>query len=460
MTENSDYWKELLGDDYNDELMNILQGSSQPENPDEPPAAAGQRNDGVPEDADDSSRFYNYDLIPPEVPASKNTGKAGGPPARDRRKSDKDDDFDVTFDFDGEYRDVPDNRPLRQRREKRTGCLGGVLYAVFIICVCLLLASLLWLAATDVLGLGNEDVQVQVTVPQDYTVAGVTDTLYQDGLIKYKFLFKLYADFSHASEKLTPGTYVLNKNYDYRALVNGMSARGGKRVEVTVTIPEGNTVKQIIELLTVNNVCKEDELWDTVTNYDFNYDFLDKSTLGDKHRLEGFLFPDTYTFYVGNSPTGAIDKMLSNFKSKFKAEYLTKAKDMGYSVRDILTVASMIEKEAGNDEERATIASVIYNRLNNSKSFPYLQIDATIIYAIADTQEAFSTDVDSPYNTYKVKGLPAGPIANPGIASIKAALYPASTKYYYYALNKDRAHNFFKDRASFEAFIKSDKYGG
>jgi UPF0755 protein len=284
--------------------------------------------------------------------------------------------------------------------------------------------------------------------------------LLKDGLIKYKFLFKLYADFSDASEKIIPGTYVLNKNYDYRALVNGVSAHGGKKVEVSVTIPEGFTLKQIFELFAANKVCTEDELWDTAANYDFQYDFLDKSTLGDKHRLEGFLFPDTYTFYVGDTPNRAISKMLDNFNKKFKTEYITRAKDLGYTVRDIITIASMIEKEAGGDTERDMIASVIYNRLK-SKSFPNLQIDATIYYAIAETGEKFSTDVDSPYNTYKVKGLPAGPIANPGVNSIRAALYPQSTKYYYYALNKDqKSHSFFKDNAAFTAFINSDKYGG
>lgn len=481
MAENQEYWRELLGDDYNEELMKILQSNSEPDTPEEPPifGSAGGGRPEEPEEEDEEPRFYDYSPEPPAqdappaappfpaaagrdkaAPARRNRGADGG--SSNRPSEDKDDDFDVTFDFDGEYRDVPDNRPLRHRREKRTGCLGGVLYAVFIICICLLLASLLWLAATDVLGLGNEDEKVQVTVPEDFTIDGIADMLYEKGLIKYKFLFKMYADFSHVEEKkrIAPGTYELNKNYDYRALVGGMSAQSGKKVEVTVTIPEGYTMKQIFHLFEANKICTEKELWETAKNYDFEYDFLDKETLGEKYRLEGYLFPDTYTFYVGDKPTRAITKMLNNFKAKFKPEYVERAKELGYSVREIVIIASLIEKEAGNDDERDLIASVIYNRLK-SKKYPRLEIDATIYYAIAETGGEFSTDLDSPFNTYKTEGLPPGPIANPGVASIRAALYPETTKYYFYALNKDKkSHSFFKDYESHSAFVRSDEYGG
>jgi UPF0755 protein len=447
MDDNTEYWKELLGDDYSEELLNALQsGTDKPE--------AGYDHPGG--ETDDGSRFRNFDI--PGGDAENQQEPVRQDAERDNALVRKADDFRVNFDFDGEYRDLPDNRPLRPRREKRTGCLGGVLYAVFIICICLLLASLLWLAATDVLGLGNEDELVQVTVPQNFTMDEVAGILKENGLIEYKFLFKLFANFSDADETITAGTYQLNKNFDYRALVSGMSAKGGQRAEVDVVIPEGYTLRQIIELFVANGVCTEEELWDTAANHDFDYPFLDDSTLGEKFRLEGYLFPDTYTFYVGDNPTRAFTKLLDNFKAKFKEEYATRAEELGYSVRDILIIASMIEREAGSDEERDLIASVIYNRLNSD--YNYLEIDATIIYAIAGTGEKFSTEVDSPYNTYKYPGLPAGPIASPGIESIKAALYPEDTDYLYYALNQDKTHNFFSDWDSFEAFLNSDEYGG
>jgi UPF0755 protein len=369
------------------------------------------------------------------------------------------DDFNVEFDFDEEYSDVPMNSPIRPNREKRSGCLGGILYAAFIICISLLIASLGWLAATDILGFGNEDEVVHVTIPKDYKMGDVADILHESGLIKYKSLFNLYARFSDADEKIVAGTYALNKNYDYRALVNGMTLRGGKKVEIEVTIPEGYTLKQIFQLLDANRVATEAELWDAAANYDFNFSFLDESTLGDKYRLEGYLFPDTYRFYVGDSPSRAINKMLSTFNAKYTDEFASRAAEMGFTQREIVIIASLIEKEAGNDEERPRISSVIHNRLK-SQNLQLLQIDASIHYAISRTGESFSTTVDSPYNTYLNPGLPPGPIANPGLASIKAALNPESTNYYYYALNKQGTHNFFRDFASHSAFVQSDEYGG
>ena len=135
---------------------------------------------------------------------------------------------------------------------------------------------------------------------------------------------------------------------------------------------------------------------------------------------------------------------------------------MGRSFDDILTVASMIEMEAASDAERPRIASVIYNRLESS-SFGYLQIDATVQYALAERKDKLTYDdleVDSPYNTYTHKGLPPGPIANPGLASIKAALNPEDTSYYYYALRKDGSHKFFTNYSEFEAFVESSDFGG
>ena len=370
------------------------------------------------------------------------------------------DDFEIKFDFDSAYIDVPEDKPLRLRREKRTGCVGGILYSVFVICVSLVLASLAWLAASDVLGFGTSDEQVNITVPKGFNIEDIIDTLYDAGLIKYKFLFKIYADYSKAEEKIAAGSYILNKNFDYRALVYGMTLRGGVLEEVSVTIPEGFTLSEIFTRLEDYGVCSAADLWSTAANYDFNYSFLDKSTLHSRLRLEGFLFPDTHNFYLDSSPVQAIDKYLAGFDNRFTETYIERAEDMGYTVRDIIIIASMIEREAGSDEERPRIAAVIYNRLNDSDNYPFLQIDATISYAIAGTNRLPSIDIDSPYNTYMYEGLPPGPISNPGIESIHAALYPDSTDEYYYALNREGTHDFFRTLEQHEAFVASDEYGG
>ena len=367
--------------------------------------------------------------------------------------------FKMKFDFESAYRDVPENRPLRRRRERRTGLIGGVMYAIFILCVSLALASLMWMAAMDVLGFTSENELVDVHVPVGFTIDQITDMIYDAGLIRYKALFALYADFSNAQEKIAPGSYVLNKNFDYRAIVQGMTARAGVRVEVSVTIPEGFTLAQMFLLLENEGVCAADKLWDVAANHDFEFHFLEKETLGDRLRLEGFLFPDTYSFYKDSTPVQTITKLLREFDRKYTEQYIERAEYLGYTVHEIITIASMVEREAGDDNERPRIAAVIYNRLKSS-NFPNLEIDATIHYAIAGTGTPFSTLFDSEYNTYMYPGLPPGPIANPGEASIRAALYPDSTNEYYYALNKFGTHNFFTRYEDHINFVNSADYGG
>jgi UPF0755 protein len=368
-------------------------------------------------------------------------------------------DFEVKFDFERAYKDAPDDRPIRIRREKRTGLVGGLLFSTFVICVSLVLASVAWMATVDILGFASDDEFVSVTVPPGFTMEGITDMLYDAGLIRYRGLFNIYADYSSAEEKISEGSYILNKNFDYRALVQGMTARAGVRVETTVTIPEGMTLAQIFILLDNAGVCPASELWHTATYHDFNFPFLDSRTLGNRLRLEGFLFPETYNFYLDSTPVQAIIRMLREFNRRFTEEHIERAEEMGRSVHDIITIASMIEREAGSDEERSRIAAVIYNRLGND-AFPRLEIDATIHYAIAGTSIPFSTTLEHEYNTYVHEGLPPGPIASPGMQSILAALYPDTTNEYYYALNRQGTHNFFRNYNDHVRFVNSPEYGG
>ena len=385
-----------------------------------------------------------------------------------------------------EAEDMQDKSPIRRRRQKKFGCLGGILYFLFVVGLSVILASVGWLWASDLLALGKEPVTAEITLPEeifteeerevkddDGNVTGtkavqvadidyVTDALKDAGLIKYKFLFKLFCSFSHAAEKLDPGTYELSTKFDYRALVYNMQEGVGERVIVKVTIPEGYTAKEIFQLLEEEEVCSAEKLLDACANYEFDYPFLEGLEYGAENRLEGYLFPDTYQFYKNEAPEDAISRLLDNFQNKFTSAMETEAAMLGYTPRQILTIASLIEKEAGSDAERATIASVIYNRLNSS-AFPYLNIDATVQYVLPERKEKLTyadLEIDSPYNTYKYPGLPVGPISNPGLASIQAALNPEDTGYYFYALNKDGVHNFFTNSADHDAFINSEEFGG
>ena len=313
MPDSKDYWKELLGDDAAQEPSGSV-----------PPAGAGSPDDpgngtlpASPDDTgplQDSGRFRDVPLTYQEPVGPDGGEYLTGEPTQDDQDTGPEN-FRVDFDFDGEYRDAEVPNPIRFRREKRTGCVGGILYTLFILCVGLAAAALLWLATTDVFGFGKETRSVEITIPDDYDIEQVTDILYENNIIKYKWLFKLYAKFSHAEEKISSGTYEIISSYDYFALVNGLTSSGGTLVETDlITIPEGFTMKQIFELLEENAVCTADELWECAANYDFDYSFLSRRTLGDRHRLEGFLFPDTYKVYVNDEPERVIDKFLSFIK--------------------------------------------------------------------------------------------------------------------------------------------------
>ena len=379
-----------------------------------------------------------------------------------------------------------DYMPIRGRRDGRIGCLGGLMYAVFIISLSIILAVFMWLAASDVLALNKPSLAVEVTLPQeifserrldvkdeDGTVTGsrvvmaadiksVSAILKDAGLINYKWLFQLYSRFSHADLKVNPGTYALSTSLDYRALVTKMQTGTGAQLQTLVTFPEGFDMDQIFARLEENGVCSAQALYEAAANAEFSYAFLEGVEQGDPYRLEGYLFPDSYYFYQGMQAASAINKFLSNMHYHVTEEMWQKANSLGMTFRQIMTVASIIEKEAANDDERALIASVIYNRL--AQGMP-LQVDSTVVYARRDTGESrvspeIIQETDSPYNTYLHNGLPPGPICSPGMKSIEAALNPADSRYMYFALEVEtRTVRFFTYYNEFEAFIATQDYG-
>ena len=369
------------------------------------------------------------------------------------------------------------------KNENKSGLAGGALYFLFVISVSIILACLAWAAATDVLGFKSSDTVAQITLDKDkFTyqevkvkdddgniktkkvhyadMSYVADQLKNNGIIKYKWLFKLFGSVYNADEKIDPGTYELKAIYDYKALVKKMTSGSAAMVTKKITFPEGYTMRQIFKKLNDEGVCDYDELMDAAANSTFNYSFLEGTEKGDANRLEGFLFPDTYEFYEGMPAATAINKLLEVFHYKMTAEMLEWQEESGYTMREIVTIASMIEKEAANDTEQYTIASVIYNRLK--KDWP-LQIDSTTLYEYPDHEGAPTAEMlakDSPYNTRISKGLPPSPICSPGITSIRAALQPSSTNYMYYALNTATGqHEFFKTADAFNAFVATQNYG-
>lgn len=354
------------------------------------------------------------------------------------------------------------------RRRKKRRRMNPLLYLLLVVLTSAILAGVGWLLITDLCAFNRgtiTDVTVEVTAED--TVDTVADKLQDAGLIKYKWFFKLYASISNADEKIGMGTYTLNTDMDYHALVVGMRSSSGNMTAETVrvTIPEGYTVAQTIHLLAEKGVNTEEALLEAAQTNKFDYTFIDNDSQ-DISRLEGYLFPDTYDFYVNEKPANALNRLIKNFNSKLDDELLAAAEARGYNLQKIVTIASLIEKEtAGTDQ--GLIASVIYNRLegsgNKGGTYGMLQIDASLLYALPGHTGAITSEdlqTDSPYNLYKYAGLPPTPIANPGMAAIEAALEPEQTDYYYYALGKDGKHHFFTTLSEHTAFVNSSEYGG
>ena len=385
-------------------------------------------------------------------------------------------------------------RPVRKGRPKRKKgpglfgiphLLAALVWLLIILAIGTTLGRMLWVCAADVLAFGREDKDVTISVTSEDTMESIAQKLQDAGLVRYPELFLLYADLTNAQEDITTGTFTLNTVYDYHALVSQMSPRSGNRVVVEdVLIPEGYNCRQIFALLEEKGVCKVADLEKWAAEGQLSdYWFLQGVQRGDKYCLEGFLFPDTYDFYENSTPKAALEKMLDGFEYRINEEIRAKIPALNehltammrkngdseefiaanqFDIRDVVNVASLIEKETATNQESYTIASVIYNRLFNWGSNPrYLNIDATVIYALGGKTNLTAEDmtVESPYNTYTNVGLTPGPIANPGLASIEAALDPESTSYYYYVLDPENGvHQFSKTLEEHEK--KIDKLYG
>ena len=416
-----------------DAMMDGPGDAAQPEQPDAPAPDA-------PEAAEEAPKPGMQPLFEPKIPEEY---------------------ADLTVDQETQ----PESQEPEKKRPRLPSGIRVLLYVCCVLAVAVLLAVAVWRCADDVLSLTKEDAEITVSIPDGATISQIAGELKSKGLVRYETLFKFYCWASHAEKTIEPGTYTLNSRYDYHALVSNMIEASPDRAVVEVTIPEGYECEDIFRLLEADGVCSYQDLADTAASYEFAYDFLQEIPYGSENRLEGYLFPDTYQFYMSDDPANVIDKFLRNFDNKFTSDLYdaldalndrlaqhmrqnafseTEIADAQLSLYDLITVASLVEKETARTSESATIASVIYNRLC-SKLYPCLEIDATIQYALAERKEVLSNadkGVLSPYNTYTNAGLPAGPIANPGMNSIRASLYPAETNYYFYALDTTGVHHF------------------
>ncbi len=349
-----------------------------------------------------------------------------------------------------------------------SGVLKSVIYITCVIVVSVFAAIGIIVIGNDVFALVKDDAVVEVTIPENATIDQVSDILYEAGVINYPTVFKIYASLKHVDpSEFVSGTYEVSPMMNYDRLCVAFVEVYTREI-VRLTIPEGSTVQDIINIFTEAGIGTKEGFVDAINNFDYSpyFDFIadiNAATTADRvYKLEGYLYPDTYDFYSDAKESQIIYKLLENFDAKFSGEMLADAQEAGYSMDEIIILASLVQKEAYYYEDYDAIASVFINRLKNPSVYPKLESDATVSYAIELVQGKRPDKIgdaelqfNSPYNTRVYNGLPPGAICNPGYEAIMCAIYPANTDYYYFVADNDGYNIFSKTYAEHQKAVQA-----
>ena len=365
---------------------------------------------------------------------------------------------------------APAANPVRKRKKRRkkkkytnhTRTMGhvflGVVLSVAAICVGVFLAWKVIVGLMDYTGMAKKSHEADIVIDSTMNVDDIAETLHENGIIEMPWLFKTYINMKDEEEGFLDGEYTVNSTMSYSNIITLLKTVRQYTNTVTVMIPEGYNAQQIGQLLEENLVCRADDFEKYYRSKLEKYDFEEQITVTENrfYALEGYLFPDTYEFYViddlPDKPSmdtsqyakQAAEKMYSNFQNKITKKMYARAKELGMTFDEVVTLASIIQKEGTNEENMANISSVFHNRLENMYEYPHLQSDTTDNYIedvirpnIPSSSLALYENVITAYDTYTCEGLPAGPICSPGLEAINAALYPAETDYYYFLSSSD-----------------------
>jgi len=295
-------------------------------------------------------------------------------------------------------------------------------------------------------GMGNRNIEIEL--PKGATFKQTVEILYNQKLIRDKNIFLLMGRLTGVDRKIRAGYYSIAGSLSPLNIFKML--KSGQIIEYEITLLEGDSLREIAEKLSEKGIINIENF----IRLSSDEDFLSSYNI-DAPTFEGYLFPDTYKIPKGMDPDDAIGMMINRMREKISAKLYARASELGFSEREVLTLASIIEKEAVTDEERPLISAVYHNRL---KKGIRLQADPTCIYGVKSSGEKITAkDLQrkTPYNTYAIKGLPPGPIASPGIKSIIAALYPADVPYIYFVSNNDGSHQFSVTAKEHLAAVKS-----
>lgn len=359
---------------------------------------------------------------------------------------------DFHLHVDDELKKIPDYSLGEEQTKRRSGvgsAFAKAMFCIFVLGISVLLSIAILFCVQEVFGFGKEDRLIEVEIPRNAGLSTVAEKLEATQVIRSADLFKVYFKLVEPEGEFQYGTYELNSKMSYDEMLTCLFQYSTQKEEITVTIPEGFTVYQMAQRLEEKGVCDAADFIQTLNEYDFSekYEFLAESAEDplQYHKLEGYLFPDTYNFYTHDDPVNVADKMLRNFQNKMSG-LEERRQELGLTMEQTVTIASIIQQEAGRSADMTMVASVYWNRLNNEGSYPFLQADPTRKYA-EELMEQMGDQIDqavlNAYNTYEGQGLPPGAICNPGYAALEAALNPAESDYFYFCNNLETGEFFY-----------------
>lgn len=359
----------------------------------------------------------------------------------------------------------------KKNRHRRTFAhiLGGVLLSVFIISISSFLAVYIIKSALDFTGIGKTYCQAEVVITEDSTTDDIAQQLANLGIINMPDVFKMYTHFSKADDKFIKGTFTVDTTMSYSTLLMNLQTVSTANQIVQIQITEGMRIDEIAELLEENLVCRADDFLEQCKTLEDTYKF--QKRLENKplkyYQMEGYIFPDTYEFYIipalednneldtTEYAQDVLDIIYQNFNNKLTARYYNRMSELGLTLDETITLASIVQREADSTENMGNVASVFFNRMAYSESFPHLESDVTVHYVdeqikphLQSSQYSANQKMFDAYNTYVCDGIPVGPICNPGLDAIKAVLYAPETDYFYFCADPETTEMYFAETIS------------
>lgn len=353
-----------------------------------------------------------------------------------------------------------------KRYKKQAGCMKTMVYITAVCCISILLAAFALTALNDMLGVVKDDVKISVEIPKGATTKDVADILEQHNVISQKLTFRLYCKLTKADGTFQYGMYVLNAKDGYEGTVAKLQKTAPQKDGIEITIIEGAKLDDVVDQLVKAGVSDKEKLYVALKEtYGSKAAAAIQPTENRHYLLEGYLFPAKYEFVKGEPEATTVKRFLNALDDRLTDKHYQRAQELGMTMDQVITLASVIQLEAGKKEEMVKVSSVFHNRLSKTGEFPGLQSDVTCWYPYdkrSDLPENLQSQFynDNPYNTYKIQGLPPGPVCNPGLDAIEAALYPNDTQYTYFVTDKNGKYYYASTYAEHQKNCKTAKKAG